>query len=187
MRRPCSWKTGLSGSLLWMMRWNLSWRTTRFGWTTRKRVLHNKCVYWLKAENNGTKRYKAMMVVNVFQQREGFDFTEVFSHVVKLTSIDLFWALWQQRTCIWNSWILKLCFSMVIWRRTSIWCSHMVLSCRERSIWFASSRRVSMTWNRLWGSGIWSSIDSWLVANSQGCRLIIVVISSDLRILISYY
>jgi len=52
-----------------------------------KRALHNKCVYRLKENNDGTKRYKARLVVKEFQQRKGIDFNEIFSHVVKLTTI----------------------------------------------------------------------------------------------------
>ena len=38
-------------------------------------------------EHNGTKRYKAKIVVKGFQQQKGIDFNEIFSHVVKLTTI----------------------------------------------------------------------------------------------------
>ena len=51
-----------------------------------KRVLHNKWVQWLK-ENDGIKRYKARMIVKEFQRREGIDFNDIFSPVVKLTTI----------------------------------------------------------------------------------------------------
>jgi len=51
-----------------------------------KCALYNKWVYRLK-ENNDTKRYKARLVVKEFQQREGIDFNEIFSLVVKLTTI----------------------------------------------------------------------------------------------------
>ena len=52
-----------------------------------KRVLHNKWVYRLKEENDGTKRYKARLVVKGLQLREGIDFNEIFSPVVKHTTI----------------------------------------------------------------------------------------------------
>ena len=52
-----------------------------------KHVLHNKWFYQLKEENNGTRKYKARLVVKEFQRRESVDFIEIFSHVVKLTTI----------------------------------------------------------------------------------------------------
>ena len=52
-----------------------------------KRVLQNKWVYRLKEEDGGKKRYKARLVVKGFAQKKGIDFDEIFSPVVKMTSI----------------------------------------------------------------------------------------------------
>jgi hypothetical protein len=41
----------------------------------------------LKEEDGGKKRYKARLVVKGFAQKKGIDFDEIFSHVVKMTSI----------------------------------------------------------------------------------------------------
>jgi hypothetical protein len=54
---------------------------------TGKRALQNKWVYKLKEEDGGEKRYNARLVVNGFSQKKGIDFDEIFSHVVKMTSI----------------------------------------------------------------------------------------------------
>jgi hypothetical protein len=52
-----------------------------------KRELQNKWVYKLKEEDGGEKRYKARLVVKGFAQKKGIDFDEIFSPIVKMTSM----------------------------------------------------------------------------------------------------
>jgi Reverse transcriptase (RNA-dependent DNA polymerase) len=53
-----------------------------------KNVLKNKWVYRVKFEGQETKsRYKARLVVKGFDQKKGVDFEEIFSPVVKMSSI----------------------------------------------------------------------------------------------------
>lgn len=52
-----------------------------------KKALHNKWVYRVKEDNDGSKRYKTRLVVKGFQQKEGVDYNEIFAPVVKLNTI----------------------------------------------------------------------------------------------------
>jgi hypothetical protein len=64
---------------------NHTWDLVQF--PAGKRALQNKWVYKLKEEDGGEKRYKARLVVKGFAQKKGIDFDEIFSLVVKMTSI----------------------------------------------------------------------------------------------------
>jgi len=64
---------------------NQTWDLVRL--PTRKTTLKNKWVYKLKVEDGGKQRYKARLVVKRFAQKNGIGFDEIFSHVVKMTSI----------------------------------------------------------------------------------------------------
>ena len=55
----------------------------------RKKVLHNKWVYRIKNEHDVNKCYKARLVVKGFQQKESIDYIEIFSLVMKISTIRL--------------------------------------------------------------------------------------------------
>ncbi|GAA0155216.1 hypothetical protein LIER_12993 [Lithospermum erythrorhizon] len=69
-------------SLMTNMTWDLVKPPGR-----QKRVLQNKWAYRIKEEHDVSKRYRAQLVVKEFQQKEGIDYTEIFSPVVKLVTI----------------------------------------------------------------------------------------------------
>ncbi|GJX22832.1 retrovirus-related pol polyprotein from transposon TNT 1-94 [Tanacetum coccineum] len=52
-----------------------------------KNALQSKWVFRVKEEQDGSKRYKAQVVVKGFQQKRGEDYNEIFSLVVKMTTI----------------------------------------------------------------------------------------------------
>lgn len=58
-----------------------------------KKALQNKWVYRVKTEHDGSKSYKARLVVKGFQQKKGIDYFEIFSLVVKITTIRLVVAM----------------------------------------------------------------------------------------------
>jgi hypothetical protein len=64
---------------------NQTWDLVQF--PAGKRSLQNKRVYRLKEEHGGKKWYKAKLVVKGFTQKKGIEFDEIFSIVVKMTSI----------------------------------------------------------------------------------------------------
>ena len=51
--------------------------------------MHNKWVYRIKNKHDSSKRYNARLIVKGFQQKEGIDFTEIFSPIVKMSTIRL--------------------------------------------------------------------------------------------------
>jgi ATP-binding cassette subfamily B (MDR/TAP) protein 1 len=53
-----------------------------------KKALKNKWVYRVKTEEHCSHpRYKARLVVKGFSQKKGIDFDEIFSPMVKMSSI----------------------------------------------------------------------------------------------------
>jgi hypothetical protein len=68
-----------------------------------KRAWQNKWVYKLKEEDGGEKRYMARLVVKGFAQKKGIDFDEIFSLVVKMTSIRTILSLVAVEIFILNS------------------------------------------------------------------------------------
>ena len=66
---------------------NQTWELTEL--PVGKKTLHNKWVYRIKNEYDGSKRYNARLVVRGFQQKKGIDYSEIFFPIVKLSTIRL--------------------------------------------------------------------------------------------------
>ena len=63
-----------------------------------KRILPCKWIYKLKVTDSASKpRYNARLVAKGFRQQEGVDFEEIFSPVVKMTTLQCFLALVAQQ------------------------------------------------------------------------------------------
>ena len=54
-----------------------------------KKALRNKWVFKLKKDSEKLVKYKARLVVKGFNQKHGVDFDEIFSPVVKMSSIQV--------------------------------------------------------------------------------------------------
>ena len=106
-----------------------------------KRALHNK----QEEEHDDTKRYKARMVVEAFQQREDIDFIEISSPVVKLTTIRSILSIMTAQDLHLEQLNVKTVFLHDDLQKHIYMMQPYIISCRKRSSWFASSRRVSMT------------------------------------------
>ena len=58
-----------------------------------KKVLRNKWVFKLKKDGDKLVKYKTRLVVKGFSHKQGIDFDEIFSPVVKMSSIGVFLGL----------------------------------------------------------------------------------------------
>jgi len=80
------WTDAMNDEMKYMME-NHAWDLVPL--PTKRKALQNKWVYRLKEEAGGKKQYKAILVVKGYAQQEGIDFIDIFSPVVKMSSIKI--------------------------------------------------------------------------------------------------
>ncbi|GJU52716.1 retrovirus-related pol polyprotein from transposon TNT 1-94 [Tanacetum coccineum] len=80
------WKKTINKEMVSLEK-NQTWSLVRL--PAGKKALQSKWVFRVKEEQDGKKRYKARLVVKGFQQKQGVDYNEIFSPVVKMTTIRL--------------------------------------------------------------------------------------------------
>ena len=87
-----------------------------------RKALQNKWVYRIRHEGDKKKgRYKARLVVKGFSQKEGIDFIEIFSPVVKMSSIRVILGLVVALDLECEQLDVKLHSFMVNWGKKFIW------------------------------------------------------------------
>ncbi|KAI3767934.1 hypothetical protein L2E82_18363 [Cichorium intybus] len=84
MKDSIQWKRAMEDELSSLDK-NQTWSLVKL--PAGKKALQNKWVFRVKDEIDGSKRYKARLVVKGFQQKRGVDYNEIFSPVVKMTTI----------------------------------------------------------------------------------------------------
>ena len=84
MKDSVQWKKAMEEELRSLDK-NDTWSLVKL--PAKKRILQKKWVFRVKDEVDGSKRYKARLVVKGFQQKEGVDYNEIFSPVVKMVTI----------------------------------------------------------------------------------------------------
>ena len=100
----------------------------------KKRALWNKWVYKLKEEDGGKKWYTTRLVVKGFAQKKGICFYEIFSHVVKMTSIRTILSLVAVEDFHIEKLDVKTKISMETWRKKFICNSHWGMRSKGRKI-----------------------------------------------------
>ena len=109
-----------------------------------KRALLNKWVFRMKTEPDGKRRFKARLVVKGYSQRKGIDYAEIFSPVVKLTSIRILLSIVVSENLHLEQMDVKTEFYMEIWTKRSICSNRKDLWFQARNTWCASSPGACM-------------------------------------------
>ena len=92
----------------------------------------------MKEEDGGKKWYKDRIVIKGFAQKKGIDFDEIFSPVLKMTSIRTILSLVVvEYLHLEHLHVKNHPFSTGIWRKRFILSSYRGMRSKGRRIWFA--------------------------------------------------
>nr|GEV57288.1 retrovirus-related Pol polyprotein from transposon TNT 1-94 [Tanacetum cinerariifolium] len=80
------WKKAINEEMVSFEK-NHTWSLVRL--QVEKKALQSKLVFRVKEEHDEKKRYKARLLVKGLQQKQGVDYNEIFSLIVKITTIRL--------------------------------------------------------------------------------------------------
>ncbi|GKE13279.1 ribonuclease H-like domain-containing protein, partial [Tanacetum coccineum] len=90
---------------------NHTWEITDL--PPNRKAIGNKWIYKIKYKSSGDiNRYKARIVVKCFNQKEGIDFDETFSLVVKMSTVRCVVALSVTNSCTYSNWMSIIPFYM---------------------------------------------------------------------------
>ena len=131
-----------------------------------KRPLKDKWVFKLKSEdNNSQPRYKTRLVVKGFGQKKRIDFEEIFSPVVKMSSIRVVLGLVASLNLEIDQLDVKTAFfhDDLEEERYNL----KVFQLKEKKILFANWERAYMGSNKLQGNGIENLILSRWITNDK--------------------
>jgi ATP-binding cassette subfamily B (MDR/TAP) protein 1 len=103
-----------------------------------RKAIGNKWVYKIKRDDNDqVERYRARLVVKGYAQKEGIDFNEIFSPVVRLTTIRVVLAMRAIFDLHLEQLDVKLHFFMENLKKKFICSNQRVLLKQARRTWFA--------------------------------------------------
>ena len=109
-----------------------------------KRALLNKWVFKIKTEPDGKRRFKDRLVFKRYSQRKDIDYAEIFSPVVKLTSIRIMLSVVASENLHLEQMDVKKHFYKEIWTKRSICSNLKYLWFLARNTWCESSPGACM-------------------------------------------